>query len=88
MVGYANNTYRMKIQHLMIILNQTLAFKLFCIIGKYYFFNECFFFWKCEIHDTKYFFSNNFSFVYLQGALPRLGLMALACSDGLIRILR
>ena len=47
-----------------------------------------FFFLKCEIHDTKYFFSENFSFVYLQGALPRLGLMALACSDGLIRILR
>ena len=42
----------MKIRHLIIILNHSLAFKLFCIIGKYYFLEmwnsryKVLFFWK------------------------------------------
>ena len=46
----------MKIQHLIIILNQTLAFKLFCIIGKYVFFNECFFFGNVKFTIQSTFF--------------------------------
>ena len=45
-------------------------------------------FGECEIHSAQCLFSRSFCSVDLQVALPRLGLMVLAYSDGLICILR